>query len=75
MKQRQCRASTPIFHPTSYPQIKANSYGQSKLGYFCEVGRGGLMKDAREAARLYKLAADQGNDYAIKALQRLTSGR
>ena len=35
--------------------------GQAGLGFFYETGRGGLAKDDREAARLYKLAADQGN--------------
>ena len=34
---------------------------QANLGVFYETGRGGLPKDEREAARLYKLAADQGN--------------
>ncbi|MGC2223810.1 MAG: sel1 repeat family protein, partial [Methylocella sp.] len=31
------------------------------LGIFYSEGNGGLPKDDREAARLYKLAADQGN--------------
>jgi TPR repeat protein len=31
----------------------------------------GLPKDDREAARLYKLAADQGNAYAEVGLKRL----
>lgn len=31
------------------------------LGYYHEVGLGGLLKNAQEGARLYKLAADQGN--------------
>jgi TPR repeat protein len=34
---------------------------QVSLGVFYEAGRGGLPKNDREAARLYKLAADQGN--------------
>jgi hypothetical protein len=34
-------------------------------------GRGGLRKDDREAARLYKLAAAQGNAYAQAGLKRL----
>jgi TPR repeat protein len=34
---------------------------QSNLGVFYRDGRGGLAKDDREAARLYKLAADKGN--------------
>ena len=33
---------------------------QADLGAMYEDGRGGLAKDDREAARLYKLAADQG---------------
>jgi hypothetical protein len=32
---------------------------------------GGLPKDLHEAARLYKLTADQGIDYARTALTRL----
>jgi TPR repeat protein len=35
-----------------------------------ENGRGGLPKDDREAARLYKLAADQGNTIAQTNLKR-----
>ena len=34
---------------------------QVNLGLLYETGRGGLPKDDREAARLYKLAADRGN--------------
>ena len=45
--------------------------GQIGLGFFYATGRGGLAKDDREAARLYKLAADQGNAYAQSALKRL----
>src|SRR5262249_49801410 len=33
----------------------------SSLGVMYEHGRGGLAKDEREAVRLYKLAADQGD--------------
>jgi Spy/CpxP family protein refolding chaperone len=36
-----------------------------------EQGRGGLQKDDREAARLFKLAADQGDADAQSALERL----
>ena len=36
-----------------------------------QTGRGGLPKDDREAARLYKLAADRGNTIAQAALRRL----
>src|SRR5580693_5181042 len=35
-----------------------------KLGGFYSKGRSGLPKDDREAARLFKLAADQGNAFA-----------
>ena len=33
---------------------------QSRLSLFYANGRGGLAKDEREAARLFRLAADQG---------------
>ncbi len=36
-------------------------FGQHSLGFFCATGRGGLRQDDREATRLFKLAADQGN--------------
>jgi TPR repeat protein len=36
----------------------------TNLGIFYETGRGGLPKDEREAARLYKLAADEGEPMA-----------
>jgi hypothetical protein len=36
-----------------------NPNAQGRLGYFYETGRGGLAKDDREAARLYRLAADR----------------
>ena len=35
-----------------------------RLAGFYEVGRGGLARDDREAARYYKLAADQGDAFA-----------
>ena len=35
--------------------------GQVDLGAYYERGRGSLPKDESEAARLYKLSADQGN--------------
>jgi hypothetical protein len=35
---------------------------QCSLGVFYEQGRGGLFKDEREAARLYKVAAGQGKN-------------
>ena len=35
---------------------------RARRGHWKELGcRGGLPKDEREAARLYKLAADEGN--------------
>jgi TPR repeat protein len=34
------------------------------IGLFYKQGRGGLPKDDRQAARLYKLAADQRNAFA-----------
>ena len=37
---------------------------QFALGSFYKLGRGGLSKNDREAARLYKLSADQGNVFA-----------
>jgi Sel1 repeat-containing protein len=37
---------------------------QVSLGAFYATGRGGLTKDEQEAARLYKLAADQGDAVA-----------
>jgi hypothetical protein len=44
---------------------------QAKLGVFYRDGVGGVPQDDREAARLYKLAADQGNAYAQAGLKRL----
>jgi TPR repeat protein len=38
------------------------------LASFYENSRGGLPKDDREAARLYSLAAAQGNPFAQMAL-------
>ena len=40
-------------------------------GVFYEHGRGGLPKDEREAARLYRLSAEQGNELAKQNLARL----
>jgi restriction system protein len=56
---------------SSSPPTRETPSGQVKLGFFYEQGRGGLTKDEREAARLYKLAADQGNAWAQAALTRL----
>ncbi len=41
---------------------------QASLASFYCLGRGGLPEDDREAARLYKLAADQGNASAQSSL-------
>jgi len=49
---------------------QGNANGQNNLDMY-EFGRGGLPKDEREAARLYKIAAEQGNAYAREALKRL----
>ena len=38
------------------------------LGKLYEEGKGGLLRDEREAARLYRLAADQGYEDAVLAL-------
>jgi len=45
---------------------------QLNLGVMYEHGRGGLAKDERGAVRLYKLAADQGNNEAKSWAERLT---
>ena len=42
-----------------------------RLGF----GLGGLPKDDREATRLYKLSADQGNDNAAVNLSSLKGGQ
>jgi len=44
---------------------------QNNLGVFYENGRGGLAKDEREAARLFRLSAEQGNELAKQNLARL----
>jgi TPR repeat protein len=49
---------------SSSPQTRENSPGQFLLGSFYANSRGGLPKDDHEAARLFKLAADQGNGSA-----------
>ena len=49
---------------TSSPLTKETPRRRTNLGAFYRAGRGGLAKDDREAVRLYKLAADQGNAYA-----------
>jgi uncharacterized membrane protein required for colicin V production len=50
---------------------RGDAGGQNGLGFLYATGRGGLAKDDREAARLYKLAAGQGDEYAQAALERL----
>ena len=37
-----------------------------------EKGQGGLLKDVHKARELYEQSAAQGNQYAIKNLQRLS---
>ncbi len=52
---------------TSSPPTRATPRaGQSRMFY--DAGRGGLPQDHRQAARLYKLAADQGNALAQATL-------
>ncbi len=46
-------------------------WAQVNLGFFYSKGHGGLQKDERETARLYKLAADQGDAESQSALERL----
>jgi TPR repeat protein len=41
---------------------------RAALGFFYETGRGGLPQDEVEAARLYRLAADQGGPFARNKL-------
>ena len=50
---------------------QVNRQAQHNLAIHYEQGRGGLAKNEREAARLYKLAADQGLIDAQSALNRL----
>jgi TPR repeat protein len=49
-------------HHSNHTRLRSGglTFAQTSLGVFYEQGRGGLEKDDREAARLYKLAADQG---------------
>ena len=42
--------------------------GQANLGFLYETGRGGLPRDDAEAARLYRLAAEQGVPFAQNKL-------
>src|SRR5260370_7791780 len=54
---------------------QGNANAQGRLGYFYETGRGGLAKDDREAARLYRLAPDQGTPSPPHNLSRLYHDR
>ncbi|WP_430649978.1 retroviral-like aspartic protease family protein [Bradyrhizobium tropiciagri] len=56
-------------------QRGGNAQGQANLGAAYERGDGGLVKDEREAVRLYRLAADHGNRFAQAALARLIGVR
>ena len=42
----------------------------SWMGYFFENGEG-ITKDLQEAIRWYKLGAEKGEDFSVKALSRL----
>src|SRR5258708_4796121 len=42
---------------------KSHNHCAEVLGLMYDQGRGGLAKDANEAVRLYRLAADQGNAF------------
>jgi len=46
-----------------YKLSQHNSYGQARLGVCYEHGKGGIIKDEKEAARLYRLSAEQNNSY------------
>lgn len=48
---------------------QGNSEAQYTLGELYEEGRAGLAKDDAEAVRLFKLAADQGDNHALDALR------
>ena len=54
---------------------QGHAAGQAYLGDFYERGVGGLRQDKGEALRLYELAAKQGSECPINALQRLTNNR
>ena len=57
---------------TSDPKVPANMvFVIDAEGKTTRYTSGGLPKDDREAARLYKLAADRGNTKAQAALRRL----
>jgi TPR repeat protein len=43
-------------------------FAQLSLGFFYETGRGGIPQDDVEAARLYRLAAEQGEPFGQNKL-------
>jgi TPR repeat protein len=51
-------------------ELDGHAFAQAQLGFFYEQGRGGLPKNDHEAVRLYKLAAEQGDAWALAALKR-----
>lgn len=54
-----CRRTTT--RPRAFTKLAAdqgNAFGQVNLAVLYRDGRGGLPKDEREAARLFKLSAD-----------------
>ncbi len=57
---------------------KGSAYGHPgcmyKVGYFYEVGLGGLSKDLGKATEYYRRAADKGDRAAKEALDRLSGG-
>lgn len=60
-RPRQLR---PISPPTALDLDELGDNGQSNLAVFYKSGIGGLSKDDERAARLFKLAADQGDGAA-----------
>jgi TPR repeat protein len=53
------------------PPVRDMPPGQYNLALYYEQGRGGIARDDAEAARLLKLAADQGDISAQKELAEL----
>ena len=57
---------------------QGDANGLVSLDFIYSQERGGLPKDGREAARLYKLAADQGNAWGqayLRDLYEFAGGR
>lgn len=54
----------------STTDIKTRQFAQDRIGYIYHYGLG-VPIDIAEAKRWYKLSADEGNDYAIKMLEKL----